>query len=186
MTRPKRLFVGLDFPQSIKDYLANFQDPKLEGARWTPRENFHMTLRFLGDVDGETEERILKRLNEIRVAPFTLSLGATGVFPEKGDPRVLWMDVGSGHPLLFQLRQRVDDAILASSHCCEMRDFVPHITVGRCSGVKRGSLRDFLNRSRSDENGPIFNVSQFALFQSLRTPDGSRYIPAESFPLRSD
>ena len=185
MKGTKRLFVGLDLPGSIKDYLASFQNLELEGVRWTFHKNFHLTLRFLGDADGDTEDRILDRLKEIRVAPFTLSFGHTGVFPDKGDPRVFWMGVGTGHPLLFQLRQRVDDAILASNHSCEMRDFVPHITLGRCSGLKRGSLRDFLNRSRTDESGPIFSVSGFYLFESLRTPSGSRYIPVESFPLRS-
>jgi len=96
------------------------------------------------------------------------------------------MGVGTGHPLLFQLRQRVDDAILASNHACEMRDFVPHVTLGRCQGLMRGSLRDFINRSRNDETGPVFSVSEFTLFQSLRAPDGSRYIPLENFPLRNE
>ncbi len=186
MKGTKRLFVGLDLPGSIKDYLASFQNLELEGVRWTFHKNFHLTLRFLGDVDGDIEDRILDRLKEIRVAPFTLSLGSTGVFPVKGDPRVLWMGVGTGHPLLFQLRQQVDDAILASNHSCEMRDFVPHVTLGRCSGLRRGSLRDFLNRSRTDELDPIFGVPAFYLFESLRTSGGIRYISVESYPLRSD
>ena len=186
MKGTKRLFVGLDLPRAIKDYLACSQNLELEGVRWTFHENFHLTLRFLGDVDGDAEGRILDRLKEIRVAPFTLSLGHAGVFPDRGDPRVLWMGLGTGHPLLFQLRQRVDDAILASNHPCEMRDFVPHVTLGRCSGLRHDSLRDFLNRSRTDEPGPIFNVSAFYLFESLRTSGGIRYIPVESFPFRRD
>ena len=186
MKATKRLFVGLDLPGSIKDYLAGFQNLRFEGVRWSPRANFHMTLRFLGDVDCDAEERIVDRLKETHVASFTLCVGLNGVFPDKGDPRVLWTGVGTGHPLLFQLRQRVDDAILAANHPCEMRDFVPHITLGRCSGLKRASFRDFLNRSKNEEPGPIFKVSKFCLFESARSPDGSRYIPIKCFPLRTD
>jgi len=75
-------------------------------VRWTPVEQIHVTIRFLGEITLELRDRAIERLTTIHVKPFPLPVEGVGVFPTKGVPRVLWVGVGSGHPRLHQLRNR--------------------------------------------------------------------------------
>ncbi|MDQ8201776.1 RNA 2',3'-cyclic phosphodiesterase [Pelagicoccus sp. SDUM812003] len=177
------MFVAIDLPESVKAFLTQLRDDGLKGIRWVRPENQHLTMRFLGDIDEEAEKRLRAELSSVSVSRFTLPIGGFGTFPGKGDPKVLWIGVGSAHPLLFQLRQRIDDAVLKAGIDCEMRDFVPHVTLGRCSSVSRASLRDLKKRVESADS-PVFAVKTFSLFESRPSPIGSRYEIVDAWDLR--
>lgn len=176
------MFIAIGLPGPVKNYVTSLYDHSVAGIGWTPKEDLHLTMRFLGDIGDDEEERLLQVLGKARVSPFTLMVGGVGAFPRKGPPKVIWLGLDTGHPLLFQLRQRIDDAVLAAGIECEMRDFVPHITIGRCSVVSAQSIRT-LFRSKTAMDGPLFSVCEFTLFESRRAPTGSCYLPVESFPL---
>src|SRR5688572_25474295 len=128
----QRLFVALTPPPPVRAAVAALCTPS-RNIRWTPVEQLHVTLRFLGDTDSEMREVLLERLGDVRVEPFVLPIEGVGAFPQKGPPRVLWAGVGSGHPRLHQLRKQIDDLLLAAGVDADLRTFHPHITVGRCS-----------------------------------------------------
>src|SRR4051812_1588961 len=109
----ERLFIALSPPAAVRNALAALSQP-IPGINWTRPEQLHVTLRFLGDVPAEQIEPMLTRLGTVRVAPFILPVETLGSFPPTRPPRILWIGVGTGHPRLFQLRQRLDDALLAS------------------------------------------------------------------------
>lgn len=179
----KREFVGIGIPESVRNYLAGLCDRSLASIDWIPKENFHLTMRFLGDISEEPEEKLCRLLRAVTVSPFTLEIGSFGTFPSKGQPKVIWVGLGTGHPLLFQLRQKIDDTILRAGIDCEMRDFVPHITLGRCPSGNASEVKTLVTRTNL-EHGPIFSVQHFSLFESRRHLRGSRYLELESFPLK--
>lgn len=160
----ERLFIALHPPDSVRAVIGALRTP-LRHVRWTPDDQLHLTLRFLGDVEVESRDRLIARLEGIRVEPFPLPFEGAGVFPVKGAPRVLWVGIGSGHPRLYQLRQQVDDAALAVLPDLDIRTFHPHVTVGRCTPDAVSSVKAWATHYR-DFAGPVFLVDAFSLFAS--------------------
>jgi RNA 2',3'-cyclic 3'-phosphodiesterase len=167
----KRLFVGLDLPPSCKLKLVSL-DPRLAGLRWLTEEQFHLTLSFLGDVEANAEVRLQKALREVRVPPFLLPLCGVGVFNVRGHPSVVWAGVGQGHPHLFALHRRIQDAVLRAGLEPDLKPFHPHVTVGRAKGLSRQALQPFIRRYAETDFG-MFEVTGFELYSSVLAPGGA-------------
>ncbi len=176
-----RLFVSLALPEPCQDALAALMDP-IEGVRWTRPSQLHLTLRFLGDTLDEQAERMIAALAQVRVEPFLLPLDGVGVFPPRGPKKILWVGLGQAHTRLFQLRQKVDDALLSAGWQGELRSFEPHITVGRVLTARPGSLDTWLKAHRSFA-GPPFRVTAFHLTASDLHPGGPVHRVHAAFPL---
>lgn len=169
---PKRLFIGLELPGSTRKTLLAL-DPKIKGLRWLPAAQIHLTMSFLGNVDSESEERLRKMLAMVRVPPFFLPVLGVGTFG--GDrPSVVWAGVGKGHPHLFALHQRIQDAVLHAGLEPDLKPFHPHITIGRAKNVSRPALLPFLRRHAETEFD-LWKVSGFALFSSRLSEEGATH-----------
>jgi 2'-5' RNA ligase len=168
----KRLFVGLELPESSRERLSGI-DPRVKGLRWLPVEQLHLTMSFLGDVDAAHEERLRETLSRVRVPPFFLPIAGVGVFGGER-PSVVWAGVGKGHPHLFALHQHIQDAVLHAELEADLKPFHPHITLGRARGVSRAALKPFLRRYAEAEFD-LWKVSSFTLFSSRLTAAGSVY-----------
>jgi len=179
--RTQRMFLAVSPPEPVRALIAGLATP-LREVRWTPADQLHVTLRFLGDVPEEKITPLVERLTSIRVEPFLLPVEGVGVFPNEHAPRVLWIGVGAGHPRLHQLRQRVDDALLASGLDVDLRTFHPHITVARCGDLATHAIKPWLRKYR-DFAGPTFRVESFGLFSSVLTPAGAIHEPVSKIPL---
>lgn len=177
----RRLFIALPVPDPLRRLLTELMRP-LNNVRWTREEQLHLTLRFLGDTPVDLIEPLAERLRAIAVEPFLLPLEGIGAFPPKSPPRVLWAGVGSGHPRLHQLRQRIDDALLAAGLDPDLRTFHPHITLGRCIEGSPGATQQWLRMHR-EFAGPSFRVESFELFASELRPAGALHHLVERFPL---
>lgn len=178
----RRLFVAIDAPMAVSASLAALAEP-IPGFQWTRAEALHLTLRFVGDTEEDAAAALVGRLRHISgCASFTLSIGGVGAFPERGAPKVVWAGVGTAHPRLHQLRQRVDDAILASGLSPDMRSFHPHFTLARCAEAAPAAVQGFLRRRR-DHGGPSFLVDRFHLYESVLHPEGAEHRVLESFSL---
>ena len=169
--RSKRLFIAIDIPDALARTLGDL-DPNLRGVRWLPPEQVHLTLSFLGDVPEAAEARLRENLSAIRFSAFFLPLASMGAFPGKGRPNVIWIGVGPGHPHLFQLHKRVQDAALAAGLEPDLRPWHPHITLARCHDVSRESISRFLKANVDLDTG-MFRVESFALYSSQLRPEGS-------------
>jgi 2'-5' RNA ligase len=176
-----RLFIALSPPEPVRTFVATLQTP-LRNVRWTPVEQLHITLRFLGDITPELRDSLIERLTAVHVEPCPLSVEGTGVFPQKGPPRVLWAGVGSGHPRLHQLRQRIDDTLLATDIKTELRAFHPHFTVGRCNEKAAAAVSAWA-RAHREFAGPVFEVESFDLYASELKPAGAEHRLVTRFPL---
>jgi 2'-5' RNA ligase len=168
----KRLFIGLELPESIRAELARL-DPRVKGLRWLPAEQLHLTMSFLGEVDAASEERLRESLAPIHVPPFFLPVTGVGAFGGER-PSVVWAGVGKGHPHLFALHKHIQDAVLRAGLEADLRPFHPHITLGRARDVSRAALKPFL-RQYSESEFDIWKVTGFALFSSRPGPQGSVY-----------
>ncbi|HWX16650.1 MAG TPA: RNA 2',3'-cyclic phosphodiesterase [Chthoniobacterales bacterium] len=169
--KPKRLFVAIDFRQSIRRFLVDL-DPQIRGVRWTAAEQMHLTLGFFGDVPQDIDAKFRERLSAIRFGAFFLPIAGVGTFPPKGPPKIVWIGIGRGHPHLFQLHKRVTEAALAVGLEPDLRPFHPHVTLARCRDVSSQAMRKFLQANVTLDAGMV-HVQSFHLYSSQLTPAGS-------------
>ena len=181
MISTERLFLALTLPAPVRDALAVLARP-MPGVSWTRPEQLHVTLRFLGDVPVEKIEPMIARLANVRVGSFILPIEGPGTFPSNRAPRILWIGVGAGHPRLFQLRQRVDDALLASGLQLDVRTFHPHVTLARCNETAASVVAHLLHDHR-DFSAPPFRVEAFDLYASELKSSGAVHVLKQRFPL---
>ena len=171
----KRLFVSLELPRTVTERFTEL-DPHLRGVRWLAPEQMHLTLSFLGNVTEEVAEKLKANLAAIEWKAFFLPLSGFGAFPGKGRPNVIWIGVGRGHPHLFQLHKRVQEAALAAGLEPDLRSFHPHVTVARCRDVSPEAIRPFLKAHASFDAG-LIHVESFCLNSSELSSGGSIYTP---------
>jgi len=177
----ERMFVAITLPPVVRDALAALAEP-MRGVAWTRPEQLHLTLRFLGQVPREKIEPMIARLAGVRVESFVLPVEGLGTFPPGRPPRVIWVGVGSGHPRLFQLRQRLDAALLTSGIALDVRMFHAHATLARCTENAAASVNRWLHAHRAFE-APPFRVQAFDLYASELRPSGAVHTLRRSFPL---
>jgi RNA 2',3'-cyclic 3'-phosphodiesterase len=147
-------------------------DPHLAGLRWLTEDQLHLTLSFLGNVDAWAEDRLREAIIAVRVRPFFLPVYGVGVFNIRGSPSVVWAGVGKGHPNLFVLHRRIQDAVLHAGLEADLKPFKPHITVGRAKGISHQALQPFL-RTYAETELAMFEVTGFELYSSVLTPAGA-------------
>ena len=167
----KRLFVAIDLPESTRQFLAEL-DPHIRGVRWTEAEQMHLTLGFFGDVPEDVDLALREELSAIDFGAFFLPITGAGTFPPKGPPKIIWIGVGRGHPHLFQVHKRVQEAALTAGIEADLRPWHPHITIARCRDVAPQSIRKFL-QSNVDRDLGMIRVDSFHLYSSKLTPAGS-------------
>ena len=164
-----RLFVALVPPALVQAELTALAVP-VAGARSTPPENVHLTLRFIGETAPEKQDRFVEALARVRVESFVLPVGTVGLFPSRGPAKVLWAGVGGGHPRLHQLRQQVDEALLSVDAGLAVPGFHAHFTIGRLSETHEPrEIAQFLERYANYE-APPFRVTEFQLLASELPP----------------
>ena len=135
-----RLFLAVEIPDEAKEEMAGLMDRLkpgvLELVRWTPRENVHLTLQFMGDADSSLVPKIEEQIRAAagNSSPILLALGETGVFPHPADPKIVWIGLTGEVRRLVQLQGRLEGALRTLGFTPERRPFSPHITLGR---VKR-------------------------------------------------
>lgn len=177
-----RLFLSLPLPAPVRTSLLPLVEPA-PGLAWSRPELWHVTLRFLGDVAEDRIADLERRLADVRVAPFVLPLAGAGSFPPQVPPRVLWMGTGTGHPPLFQLRQRIDDALLSAGLEVDLRTFLPHVTLARVTSEPGlPAAERWLRAHRGAEAAP-FRVEGFDLCASEPGSAGVVHVVKRRFPL---
>ena len=169
----KRLLVSIGLSSAITKLLSGL-DPSLTGVQWLAPEQMHLTLSFLGNVSSQSEEILKSKLTGFDWKPFFLPIWGLGRFPSKGPPAVLWIGVGKGHPHLFQLHKRVQEAAIGAGIEVELRAFHPHVTMARCRNVSWDSVQPFFKKHTGFDAGMV-HVKSFSLNSSKLTPGGSIY-----------
>jgi len=129
-----RLFVGIEFPPELKLHLSLLQSG-IAAAGWIDPGNFHLTLRFIGEVDEGTAADVDEALLRLKARPFSLQLSGVGVFG--GDKlRTLWVGV-EREAALSTLQGKIEQALIRAGQPPEPRKFLPHVTLARLRSPRR-------------------------------------------------
>jgi 2'-5' RNA ligase len=174
-----RLFVALALPDPIAEGLLLMQGG-VPGARWSEREQLHLTLRFIGEVDGRDAAAIDDALAAIRAPRFKLELKGIGEFGGK-NPRALWAGLRDD-TAVQHLQRKIESALQRIGLPAEERKFAAHITLARLRGSPRDRVITFL-ATHALFSSPPFEVSSFILYSSQLTPNGSIYSPERAYAL---
>ena len=174
-----RLFTALEIPRNAAMSLSLLRGG-LPGARWIDVENYHITLRFIGDVDGRTADEIVERLDRIERPEFQLQLTGTGAFGSK-KPHSVWAGV-STPPELFQLQAEIERICQRIGLPSDPRKFTPHVTLARLRSTPVDEVVRYLTGRGGFMTQP-FTVSRFVLLSSRDSVGGGPYLTEEVFPL---
>jgi 2'-5' RNA ligase len=177
-----RLFVALAIPDAVAHSLLLVQSG-VPGARWQTREQLHLTLAFIGEVDGRDAAMIDDALSGIRAPGFSLQLHGVGQFGTGKQTRAhaLWAAVRH-NPALEHLRRKVDSAIRRAGAPGEPQKFKPHVTLARMRHPDPGKVMEWLTHNAL-HTSPEFEVGAFHLWSSKLTSDGSIYRIEQSYEL---
>ncbi len=176
-----RLFVAIDLPGSLRERISALAGAGIPGARWVPPENYHVTLRFIGETPGYLAEEIDHALLAIRARGFTLSLAGLGTFARGGKATALWVGV-ERNPELEHLRGKIETALRRCGLEPERRRFQPHVTLARLDNVMEEKLARFVAAHNLFRADPI-EVEHFTLFSSLLGKDQAIYTPEVEYEL---
>jgi 2'-5' RNA ligase len=180
-----RTFIAIELDESIKDGLTRLQE-RLKGkaprgsVRWVRSEGIHLTLKFLGDVPADQIGEITEALQEScqSFAPFSLSCGGLGCFPNLKRPRVVWVGVQEETGTLAQLQKAIEKNVAPLGYPPEKRKFSPHLTLGRVQRrVSPGDLRRLGELVGASEIGTLgqMKVHSVNLMRSDLRPSGAVY-----------
>lgn len=169
-----RLFVALRLPEETVDRVERLCRG-LPGARWTEFDKFHLTLRFIGEVDHPTFCEIGEGLMNISLPPFELQLSDLGHFPPRGELRQLWVGIQPSEALL-KLKRRIDRIVSQAGVEPERRKFIPHVTLARFAYPPAPDrLASYLAR-RQGFRTEAFPVSSFELLSSRLNRERAEHI----------
>lgn len=174
-----RLFTALEVPHDAALSLSLLHGG-LPGARWIDTENYHITLRFFGDMSNQTADELVHALDRIERKPFSLCLKGIDVFGSK-TPRSIYARVEPCDELLT-LQGDIDRIAKRLGLKLDKGKFIPHVTVARLSQVKLDDLLSYLS-SRGNFETDYFPVKRFVLMSSQESIGGGPYIIEDSWRL---
>ena len=174
-----RLFTAIEIPDPVRDRLS-FLRGGLPGARWIDVENYHITLRFIGDVDDTVADDVADILMRVRRPAMALELDGLGTFGGN-----------KPHSLYARVRPNAELTALQAEHerlmqriglRPEQRNFTPHVTLARLRGVAARGAATYLGL-RGGFFAPAFTADRFVLFSSKAREGGGPYLVEETYPL---
>lgn len=179
-----RLFVALDLPRQMRTRLS-FLTGGLPGVRWVPPENYHVTLRFIGELPRWRAEEVDQALAGLRAPGFVLTLAGVGTFEKAGRMASLWVGVERS-PALEHLQAKVETALQRAGVERERRRFQPHVTLARLDGarvdVPPHKVAGWVQAHNLFRSEPMA-VEHFTLFSSRLGKEQAAYEPEVEYPL---
>jgi 2'-5' RNA ligase len=176
-----RLFTGLEVPTHIRQSLSILRGG-LPGARWVDPENYHLTLRFIGDVDDTIAHEVAHMLGQVKRARFELRLDGLASFGGRR-PRAVIATAATTQALI-ELQYEHERLMQRVGLEPEGRKYTPHITLARLRDSSSRQVADYL-AARGPFRTLPFQVSQFVLFSSRASVGGGPYVVEAAYPLAS-
>ena len=174
-----RLFTGLEIPADIAEALSLLRGG-LPGARWIDPENYHVTLRFIGDVDDVVAHEVASLLGRVRRDAFELRVEDLTSFGGR-KPRAVVATLGPGHAVM-ELQAEHERLMQRVGLEPEGRKYIPHVTLARLRESSSRQVADYL-ALRAPFRSPPFKVARFVLFSSRASVGGGPYLVEAAYPL---
>ncbi|ENN95755.1 2'-5' RNA ligase [Methanocaldococcus villosus KIN24-T80] len=166
-----RLFLAIDIPKDIKNKIYEFQKSfKIKGIKLVEKENLHITVKFLGEVDENLLNKILDL--DLSIEPIRIKLKNLGVFPNENFIRVIW--VGVEGDKIIDLFKDIDKKLSTLGFKKE-NNYIPHLTIGRVKFIENKKLlKDRIREFKNVEFGS-FTAEKIKLYKSTLTREGPIY-----------
>jgi len=176
-----RLFVAIDPADNVVERLKSIC-LGLPGARWVPAKQMHLTLCFIGEVEGNIFRDVREALAGVRENVFNLQLDGVGCFPPRGKPRIVWAGVAANLDLL-RLQKKIASVLARKAGLAsEKRKYAPHITLARLNNTPTTRVGHFLEEYSLFLSQP-FTVKHFSLYSSFLGKKGATHVIEESYSL---
>jgi len=186
-----RCFIGVDVADDVRQALTRQHRQLKRQAkeyRWVDPENYHLTIKFLGNVSGEIIPDITAAVREAveGLDPFEVRVKGFDAFPYRSTPRVVWAGIDHGGEELTELWRRIDQNLAVLGFPPDQREYTPHLTLGRArSGNKRADLMPLFNRLGGRDWG-AYTVSSVKIMKSELKRKGPVYSVLEEIQLKGD
>lgn len=170
-----RCFLAIELTEELKEDIEKLQKNfKIEGIKLVEKENLHITVKFLGDVDEKTLEKI-KNL-DLSIHPIKTPIKELGVFPNENYIKIIWV----GAPKLTNILKEIDEKILELGFKKERR-YIPHITIGRVKFIKnKKDLKEKIEKYKTVKFGNL-EVKNIVLISSQLTEKGAIYTTIKKY-----
>ncbi len=178
-----RAFIAIEIPAEIKQHIAEATGPLIKPTaafvRWVPTDNFHVTLKFLGDISSNQIELLTQTLQMVGAShkPFNLQVGGLGCFPNARRPKVIWVGIKAPQELT-SLFLSIEAGTQKIGYATEEKPFSPHLTIGRvsirASNTEFAQLREKLNQTQLNFLD-VAQVTHIHLYQSILQTGGAHY-----------
>lgn len=182
-----RIFIAAELPEWVKREIRTLQESLSKGRvsiAWTPSDNLHLTLKFLGEIKDGTVEGVAEIVRNAVTQRRAIKLGlaGSGVFPNARNPRILWVGLCGQIKELVNLAGIIDTELARAGHPAESRAYNPHLTIGRFkSPVGAGDVLELAKRYSPAADS--FEIREVIVMRSILQPGGARYIPLHRIPL---
>ncbi len=185
-----RTFIAVDVDAFTRDRLVGLQERLANDgadARWVGRDNLHVTLLFLGEIDSREVPAVCRIVADVSAThpAFGMTLAGAGAFPTPRRPRTLIVHVTDGERELIALHDALEAPLL--DHGCyrrENRPFKPHLTIGRVRGRADDARLTAAIRKFEAWQGGETRVQEVLVFSSQLRPDGPEYTILSRAPLK--
>lgn len=184
-----RAFIAVDFSSELKSEIADLQlklKTHASSGRWKYIDNFHLTLKFLDEINTSQVENINRSLKEIcgRTKGFKLNISELGNFPGRGSLRVLWLGLGGDIGKLNTLQKDIDTSLQSMGFQSENRRYTPHVTIGQ--DLVFDMDFDSIRRLADLSEFPGISADRIYLFKSEQVANKRIYTPVNEFRLMQD
>ncbi len=187
-----RTFVAIEIEQNLKEKIYKFittsqAQIKSNKISWVKKENLHVTLKFIGEIEEKKVENIKEVLNKLikNFTQFSFSIRNIGVFPDVKKPRVIWLGIEDKTKILGLLSKEIEDELFKIGLPKENKEFVSHLTIGRIKNLTNVSEIEKYIRGNPNTDFGENKVEFITFFQSILKPEGPTYIPIEKFYLKN-
>lgn len=181
-----RAFIAIEIPENIKEKISKILDGVKKRydlpLKWVRKENYHITLHFLGEISDEKVDRIKEIFIKINkeIINYKMKLDSCGMFPLSGTPKVLWIGFNENTGNMKETYTVLTDRLTSFGLKTERRDFKPHITIARCKNITKQHLTEFSNMVSEINSSLVsiteeFHINSLILFQSKLTSGGAIY-----------
>src|SRR5208282_4326978 len=179
-----RLFVAILMPGTVRNEITGVQQElqrlvSRDAVRWTKPEQFHLTLRFLGDVPAERVAALQEAVNAVCRGSPALRLRAQGVgfFPNARSPRVIWAGVNDGEGRLVDLQKMLEAAVQPFTKESRTERFAGHVTIGRVKWLKRPEIEKLASHAQAvkDRLFGEWMANEIEIIQSRLSPAGAEH-----------
>ena len=183
-----RLFIGVKLPRKISETFFFVRSTAFNYDKcftWSSGNNSHITLLFLGSVNKDMIEQIIKRIQLCLVNEnkLKISISHTGAFPNEQNPRVLWLGIDKGREELQKINYDLRVTLENFHYFNAKPNFIPHITIGRLKEKYHSNkidIKEFFNTVYSPME---ININSICLLESVKISRGVQYNKIKEFPL---